>query len=43
MVMGLPAYQGHQQVKLDEFIDRVQHLPPSPRLLVKLLENLWRS
>jgi putative nucleotidyltransferase with HDIG domain len=35
--MGLPAYQGHQQVKLDEFIDRVQHLPPSPRLLVKLL------
>jgi putative nucleotidyltransferase with HDIG domain len=24
--------------KLDPFIDRVQHLPPSPRLLVKLLE-----
>ena len=26
------------QTKLDAFIDRVQHLPPSPRLLVKLLE-----
>jgi putative nucleotidyltransferase with HDIG domain len=24
--------------RLDAFIDRVQHLPPSPRLLVKLLE-----
>ncbi len=24
--------------KLDPFIDRVQHLPPSPRLLIKLLE-----
>jgi putative nucleotidyltransferase with HDIG domain len=26
------------QAKLDEFIDRVHHLPPSPRLLVKLLD-----
>jgi putative nucleotidyltransferase with HDIG domain len=26
------------QARLDAFIDRVQHLPPSPRLLVKLLE-----
>jgi HD-like signal output (HDOD) protein len=38
MAMGLPAFQGHQQVKLDTFIDRVEHLPPSPRLLVKLLD-----
>jgi putative nucleotidyltransferase with HDIG domain len=36
--MALPTQQGNQQAKLDTFIDSVHHLPPSPRLLVKLLE-----
>jgi putative nucleotidyltransferase with HDIG domain len=37
-VMGIPAQEEHQRAKLDAFIDLVHHLPPSPRLLVKLLE-----
>ncbi len=36
--MGLPTQRGQNEGKLDELIDRVHHLPPSPRLLVKLLE-----
>jgi putative nucleotidyltransferase with HDIG domain len=36
--MASPTQREPQQVKLDAFIDLVHHLPPSPRLLVKLLE-----
>src|SRR5580698_10869719 len=36
--MALPTQPGQKQDKLDTFIDLVHHLPPSPRLLVKLLE-----
>ncbi|HXC99068.1 MAG TPA: HDOD domain-containing protein [Verrucomicrobiae bacterium] len=36
--MALPTQPGQKQDKLDAFIDLVHHLPPSPRLLVKLLE-----
>ncbi len=41
--MASPEKPGPKQDKLDAFIDSVHHLPPSPRLLVKLLDVFKQS